>query len=179
MIWLVYSQRLWHSCRRCFSLVQWCLTLCNPMGLHLYRLPCPSPFPRACSNSCPLSWWWNPTISSSVTPFSSCPQSFPATGSFSMSQLLTSGSQSIGVSASAAVFTINIQCWFSLGLTGWFPCCPRDSQESSPAPQFESINSSVLSLFYGPTLTSIHDYWKNYSFDYIDLLCWLGDVSGF
>ena len=119
MIWLVYLQRLWHSCRRCFSLVQWCLTLCNPMGLHLYKLPCPSPFRRACSNSCPLSWWWNPTISSSVTPFSSCPQSFPASGSFSMSRLLTSGSQSIGVSALAAVLPVNTQDWSPLGWTTW------------------------------------------------------------
>ena len=147
MIWLLYSQRLWHSCRRCFSLVQWCLTLCNPMGLYLYRLPFPSPFPRACSNTCPSSWWWNLTISSSVTPFSSCPQSFPASGSFSMTWLLMSGGQSTGASASASVLTINIQGWFPLGLMVWLPCCPRDSQESSPAPHLKASILQCLAFF--------------------------------
>ena len=94
-------------------------------GLQHARLPCPSPTPGACSNSCPLSRWCHPTISSSVVPFSSCLQSFPASGSFQRSQLFTSGGQSTGVSASA----------------------------------------SVLHQFYSPTLLSIHDYWKNHSFD--------------
>jgi len=85
-----------------------------------------------------------------------------------MSRLFASGGQSIGVSASAWVLPMNIQDWFPLGLTGW-SCSPRDSQESSLPPQFKSINSSMLSLLYGPTLTSIHDYWKNLSFDYRDL----------
>ena len=83
------------------------------------RLPCPSPTPRACSNSCPSSQWCHPTISSSVIPFSSCLQSFPASGSFPMSRLFASGGQSIGVSASASVLPMNIQDWFPLGLTGW------------------------------------------------------------
>ena len=91
----------------------------RPHGLQHARLPCPSPSPRACSNSCPLSQWCHPTISSSVDPFSSCLQSFPASGSFQMSQLFTSGGQSIGVSASASVLPVNIQDWFPLGLTGW------------------------------------------------------------
>ena len=77
---------------------------------------CPSPTPRACSNSCPLSWWCHPIISSFVVPFSSCPQSFPASGSFPMSQLFASGGQSIGVSASASVLPMQIQDWFPLGL---------------------------------------------------------------
>ena len=88
-------------------------------GLQYSRLTCPSPFPGACSNSHPLSWWCYPTILSSVIPFSSCLQSFPASGSFPMSQLLTSGGQSIGVSASASVLSVNIQGWFPVGLTGW------------------------------------------------------------
>ena len=88
-------------------------------GLQLTRLPCPSPAPGVYSNSCPLSSWCHPTISSSVIPFSSCLQSFPALGSFQMSQFFTSGGQSIGVSASASVLPINIQYWFPLGLTGW------------------------------------------------------------
>ena len=85
-------------------------------GLQHARLPCPSPSPGACSNSCPLNQWYHPTISSSVIPFSSWPQSFPASGSFPMSQLFTSGGQSIG--ASTSVLPMNIQDWFPLGLTG-------------------------------------------------------------
>ena len=83
------------------------------------RLPCPSLTPRACSNSRLLSQWCHPTISSSVVPFSSCPQSFPAWGSFSVSQLFTSGGQSIGVSALASVLPMNTQDWFPLGWAGW------------------------------------------------------------
>ena len=128
-----------------------------PHGLQHARLPCPSPTPRPCSNSCPLSQWRCPTISSSVVPFSSCLQSFPASGSFPMSQFFSSGGQSIGVSVSASVLPMNTQ--------DWSPCSPRDSQESSPTPQFKSIHSSAFSFLYGPTLTSIHDYWKNHSFD--------------
>ena len=81
--------------------------------------PCPSPTPGVYSNSCPLSWWCHPTISSSVVPFSSCPQSLPASGSFPMSQFFTSGGQSIGVSASALVLPMNTQDWFPLGWIGW------------------------------------------------------------
>ena len=84
-----------------------------------HGFPCPSPSPRACSNSCPLSRWCHPTISSSVVPFFSCLQSFPASGSFLMSWLFTSGGQSIGASASSLVLPMNIQGWFPLGLTRW------------------------------------------------------------
>ena len=89
-----------------------------PHGLQHSRLPCPSPSPGACSNSCPLSPWCHPTISSSVTPFSSCPQSFPASGSFPMSWLLASGGKSTGASTSASVLPVNNQGWFPLWLTG-------------------------------------------------------------
>ena len=89
-----------------------------PHGLQHTRHPCPSPTPRVYSNSCPLSWWCHPIISSSVIPFSSCLQSFPASGSFQMSQFLASRGQSIGVSVSASVL-LNIQGWFPLGWTGW------------------------------------------------------------
>ena len=85
------------------------------------RPPRPSPTPRVYPNSCPLSRWYHPTISSSVIPFSSCPQSFPALGSFQMSQLFTSGGQSIGVSASTSVLPLNTQDWSPLGWTGWIP----------------------------------------------------------
>ena len=91
----------------------------QPHGLQQARPPCPSPTPGAYSNSCPLNQWCHPTISSSVIPFSSCPQSFPASGSFQMSQLFTSAVQSIGVSTSVSVLPMNIQDWFPLGLTGW------------------------------------------------------------
>ena len=89
------------------------------------RLPCPSLSPGACSNSCPLSWWCHLIISSSVIPFSSCPQSFPAPGSFPMSQLFTSGGQSIGTSASESVLPMNIQSWFPLVLTGLISLLPK------------------------------------------------------
>ena len=90
-----------------------------PHGLEHARLPCPSPTPGAYSNSCTSSWWCHATISSSVVPFSSHLQSFPASGSFPMSQFFTSGDQSIGVSASTSVLPVNIQDWFPLGWTGW------------------------------------------------------------
>ena len=90
----------------------------QPHGLQHARLPGPSLSPGVCSNSCPLSWWCHPTISSSATPFSSCLQSFPASGSFPMSWFFASGGQSIGASASASVLPLNIQGWFPLGLTG-------------------------------------------------------------
>ena len=91
----------------------------QPHGPQHARPPCPSPTPGVYSDSCPLSWWCHPTISSSVIPFSSHLQSFPASGSFQMSQFFTSGGQSIGVSTSASVLSINIQGRFSLGWTGW------------------------------------------------------------
>ena len=126
------------------------------------RPPCPSPTPGVYSNSCPLSWWCHRTISSSVIPFSSYPQSFPASGSFQMSQLFTSGGQSIGVSALASFLPKDTQDWSPVEWTVGSPCSPRDSQESSPTAQFKSINSLVLSFLYSPPLTSIHDYWKIY-----------------
>ena len=90
-----------------------------PHGLQHARPPCPSPAPRVYSNSCPLIRWCHPTISSSVVSFSSCPQSLPASGSFQMSQLFTSGGQNVGVSASTSVLSMNTQDWSPLGWTGW------------------------------------------------------------
>ena len=97
---------------------QSCLTLW-PHGLQHTRPPCPSPTPRAYPNSCPLSRWCHPTISSSVIPFFSCLQSLPTSGSFPMSQLFASGGQSIGVSALISVLPMNTQDWSPLGWTGW------------------------------------------------------------
>ena len=100
------------------SVAQSCTTLCDPHGLQHSRLPCPSPPFGAYSNSYPLSWWCHPTISSSVIPFSHL-QSFPASGSFQMNQFYPTGGQSIGVSALASVFPMNIQGGFPLGWTSW------------------------------------------------------------
>ena len=121
------------------------------------RPPCPSLTPGFDPNSCPSGRGCHPAISSSVVPFSSWPQSLPATGSFPMSQLFSWGGQNIGVSALASVLPMNTR--------DWSPCSPRDSQESSPTPQFKSINSLALSFLHSSTLTSIHDHWKNHSLD--------------
>ena len=140
------------------------------------RLLCLSATLRACSNSCLSSRWYHPTISSSVFSFSSCLQSFPASGSFPVSQFFTSGGQSIGVSALASVLPMNIQDWFPLGLTGLISFSPRDSEEFSSIPRFKSINYSTLSFLYSSTRTSIHDSWKNHSFDWTEFV---GNVSAF
>ena len=140
-----------------------------PNGLQHARLHCPSPSPGACTNSCPLCQWCHPTISFSVIHFSSCFQSFPESGSFLTSRLFASGGQSVRVSASASILPMKIQGWFLLGLTGLISLQSKDSQESSSRLQFKSNNSSVLSLFYCSSLTFGHDYWKNHSFDYMNL----------
>ena len=114
-----------------------------PHGLQHTRLPCPSPAPRACSNSCQLSRWCHPTISSFVIPFSSCLQSFLASGSFHMSQFFTSGGQSVGVSASASVLPMNIQDWFPLGWTGWI-----------------SLQSKGLSRVFSKTTVQKHPFFS-------------------
>ena len=111
-------KHLWHPQ---FSSVQLlsCVRLLQPHGLQHARLPCPSPSPKAYSNSCPSHWWCHPNISSSAIPFFSRFQSFPASGSFPMSQFFVSGGQSIGASASTSALPMNIQDWFPLGWTGW------------------------------------------------------------
>ena len=139
------------------SVAQLCPTLWF-RGLQHARPPCPSPIPRVYSNSCPLSRWCHPTISSSVIPFSSRLHSFPASGSFQMSQFFASGGQSIGVSASASVLPMNTQDWSFLGWTGWISLPPKDSQESFPTPQFKSINSwcsaFIIVQFSHPYMTT-------------------------
>ena len=154
--WFLFSSIQSLSCLRLFA-TPWTAA---------HQASCPSPTPRVHPKPCPFSWWCHSTISSSVIPFSSCPQYFPALGSFQMTQLFTSGGQRIGVSASTSVLPMNTQDWSPLGsgLVGP-PCSPRGSQESSPTPQFKSINSSALSLLHSPTLTSIHDHWKSHSLD--------------
>ena len=122
----------------------------RPHGLQHARPPCPSPTPGVYSNSCPLSWWCHATISSSVVPLSSCLQSFPASGSFPMSQFFVSGGRSIGISASTSVLPRNIQ--------DWSPCSPRDSQDSSPKNtvqnhQFFGVQLSVIVQLSHPHMT--------------------------
>ena len=146
-----------------------------PHGLQHARIPCPSPTPGVHSNSCPLSGWCHPTILPSVMPFSSHLQSFPASAYFQMSQFFASGGQSIGVSASALVLLMNIQDWFPLGWTGWISLL---SKGLSRVLSNTTVQNHQFFFLYSPTLTSIHDYWRNHSFDYMGL-CWKSNVSAF
>ena len=129
------------------------------------RPSCPSPTPGVHPKPCPLCRWCHPAISSSVIPFSSCPQSFPASGSFQMSQLSASGGQSIGVLVSTSVPPMNTQDWSPLGWTGWISLQSKGLSRVFSTPQYKSINSSAFSFLYSPTLTSIPNYWKNHSLD--------------
>ena len=146
----------------------------RPHELQHARPPCPSPTPRVHSDSPSLTTQTHhsysplrchPAISSSVVPFSSCLQSLPASESFPMSQLSAWGGKSSGVLALASFLPKNTRTdLLQKGLVG-SPCSPRDSQESSPTPQFKSINSSEISFLHSPSLTSIHDHRKNHSLD--------------
>ena len=142
-----------------------------PHGLQQVRLSCSSPSPRVCSNSCPSSLWCHPTISSSVAPFASCPQSLPASGSFPMSRLFESGGQSFSfrASASASVLPTNIQGLFPLGLTGLISSRSKGLSRVFSSTTVWKYQFFTLCLFYGPMLTSVHDYWKNHSFNYTNL----------
>ena len=160
----------------CCSVAQLYPTLWDPMK-HI-RLPCPSPSPGACSNSYPLSQWCHPTTSSSVIPFSSCLQSFPASGSFPMSQFFASHGQRIGISASTSVLPMSIQDWFPLEWTGWI------SLQSKGLSRVFSNTTVQKHQFFGaqPSLLSsshiVHDYWKIHTFDYMDF-CRQSNVSAF
>ena len=134
-----------------------------PHGLQHARTPCPSPAPGIYSNSCPLSQWCHSTISS-CRPLLLLPSIFPASGSFQMSQLFASGGQSIRVSASTSVLPMNTQDWSPLGWTGWILHTKGLSRVFSNT-ILKSINSLALSFLHSPTLTSIHDHWKNHSLD--------------
>ena len=138
--------------------------LCNPVDCSA-RLPCPSPSPGARSDSCPLSQWCHAAILSSVVPFS-CLQSFPASGSFPMSWIFTSGGQSIRASASASVLPMNIQDWFPLGWTGWISLQSKGFSRvfSSTTVWKHQFFSAQFSLW---SICQVHTcYWKNHSFDY-------------
>ena len=161
----------------CCLVAKSCVTL-RPHGLQHSRLLCPSLSLRVCSNSCPLSWWCPSNHLILCHPLL-LPSLFSSIRVFSHeSALCIRFGQSIGASASASVLPMNIQSWFPLGLTGLISLLSKGPQESSLAPQFKNINSLALSLLYCPTLTSIHDYWENHSFDYMDF-CQQSDVYAF
>ena len=138
---------------------------------------CPPLSPGVSSSSCSLSQWCYRIISSSVALFF-CLQSFPASGSFPMSWVFTSGGQNVVASALASVLPMNIQGWFPLELAGLISLMSKRLSRVFSSTTIWSINSLALSLLYGPALTSIHDHWKNHSFNYMDL-CWQSDVFAF
>ena len=148
---------LCNICYCCCSVTESYTTHCGPMNYIQHTiLPCPSLFPRVCLNSCPLSWWWT-TIHPSVSP---SPPAFNPSQHQGLFQWVSSLHQM------AKVLELQHQSFqwiLRFDWLVWSPCCQRDSQESSPAPQFKSINSSAGSLLYG--LTSVYDYWKSNSFD--------------
>ena len=139
--------------------------------------PCSPLCPKDCSNLCPLNWLCYLTISSSTVPLLLLPSLFPNIRVFSSESALCIRWLKYW-SFSISPSWMNIQGWFPLGLTVWSLCSSRDFKGSSPEPQFESINSLVPSLLYGPTLTSIYDCWKNHRFDNMDLY-WQNDVPSF
>ena len=130
----------------------------RPHGLQHARPSCPSPTPRVYSNSCPLSWWCHPIISSSVVPFSSCPQSLPASGPFPMSQLFAWGGQIIGVSASASVLPMNIQDWSPLGWTGWISL-----QSKGLSRVFSNTTVQKASIYSLSNFQICNVKWKSFS----------------
>ena len=129
------------------------------------RPPCPSPTPRVHPNPCPLSQWCHPTILSSVVPFSSCPQSFPASDSFQMSQLFTSGGQNIRISDSTSVLPMNTQDWSPLGWTGWISLKSKGLSRVFSNTTVKKHQFFGAQLLYSRTLTSRHDQGKNHSLD--------------
>ena len=145
-----------------FNLVQYSHSVMSnslqPHGLQHARLPCPSPTPRAYSNSCPLSQWCHPTISSSVIPFASCLRSFPASGSFPRSHFFPSGVQIIAVSASASVLPMNSQDWSPLERTGWISLQSKGLSRVFSNTTVQKHQFFITQPSYSPTLTSIHDY---------------------
>ena len=129
------------------------------------RPPCLLPAPGVYPNPYPLSQRCHPTIPSSIVPFSFCPQSFPTSGSFQMSQLFASGGQNIGVSVSTSVLPKNTQDWSPLGWTGWISLQSNGLPRVFSNTTVKKYHSSALSFLYRPTLTSIHDYRENHSLD--------------
>ena len=159
------------------SVAQSCPTLCDPKNCSTPGLPVHHQHPEFTQTHV---HWVGDAIQPShpVFPFSSCPQSLPASGSLPMSQLFSWCGQSIGVSASALVLPMNTQDWSPLGWTGWISLQSKGLSTVFSNTTVQSIHSSVLSFLHSPTLTSIHDHWKNHSLDQMDI-CWQSNVSAF
>ena len=153
----------------CFSSVQFSRSVVSdslwPHESQHARPPCPAPTSGVHSDSRPSSWWCHPAISSSVVPFSSCPQSLPASESLPMSQLFAWGGQSTGVSALASFLPKKSQGWSPSEWTAWISLQSQGLSRVFSNTTFKSINSSALSFLHSPTLTFIHDHWKNHSLD--------------
>ena len=167
------------SCPVFFSvqLLSRVLTLCDTTDCKMPGFPVHHQLPELAQTQCPLNLLYYLKISSSASFFSSLPQSFPALVSFPINQLFTSSDQSICSFSFSISSSSEYPRFLSFWLL-WSPWSPKDSQESFPAPQCESINALAPMLFYGPSVTSVQDYWKDNSFDYMDL-CWQSDVSAF
>ena len=140
----------------------------RPQGLQHARLPCPSSSPEVCPSLCPLLLWCHPAISSSDALFSFCLQSFPASGTFPMSQLFTSDDQNTRVSALATVLPMSIQGWFPLRLTSLISLLFMGLSGVFSSTTVKVINYLVLHLLYSPPLTTIHDHWEDHGLDYTD-----------
>ena len=161
----------------CSSVTKLCPTLCSPIDCSTPGFPVLYYLPEFAQTHV---HWVGDAIQPSQPLLSPSPDalSFPALGSFPVNPLFKSGGQSIRASASASVLSMNIQGWFPLGLTGLISLLSKALSRGSPVPQLNSINPLALSLLYGPTFTSVPDYWKNHSFEYTDL-CWQSDISAF
>ena len=179
----IFHSLLWSTQSKVFSSVQFSHSVISyslrPHEPQHARPPCPSLTPRVNPNPCPLSRWCHSTISSSVVPFSSCPQSFPPSASFQMRQLFTSGSQSIGISASISVLPMNTQDWSPWGWISWISLQSKGlsrvfSNTTVRKHQFFHTQPSLCFKISNPYMTN----WKSRSSDYTDL-CWHSDVSAF
>ena len=157
MIWLLFS-------RPFVSDSLW------PHGWKHIRPLCPSLSPKVCPSSCPLHWWCHPAISSSDILFSFCHQPFPASVTFPKSQVFAAETKILESQLQYRSFPWGFRVDFPSDWLVWSPCCPRDSQESSPEPQFERINSVALCLLYGPALKTICDHWEDHILDYMGLV---------
>ena len=149
-----------------------------PHGLQHTRPPCPSPSPGVCPSSCSLHQWCHPAISSSDAFLSLCLQSFPASGTFPVSQLFTWDDQTTAASASASILPKSIQSWFPLRLTGLISLLTKGLSEDFSSTTVQRHQSFMFCLLYGPGLTTLCAHWEDHSLDYMDR-CWQNDVSAF
>ena len=155
------------------SVAQSCLTLCDPMDCSMPDFSVHHQLPEFIQTR-----WCHATISSSVVPYSSCPQSFPASGPFQMSQLFAAGGQSIRASASTSVLPMNTQVWFPLGWTGWISLQSKGLSRVFSNTTVQKHQLFGVSFLYSPALTSIHEYCEDHNFDWMDL-CQQSDGSAF